>query len=421
MKYGLIGEHLPHSFSREIHEKLGAYRYELCELTPKEVAPFLEKREFCGINVTIPYKETVIPYLDELDPTAAEIGAVNTVKNENGRLIGYNTDVFGMRACLARYGISLTGKCVLILGTGGTARTARAVASLAGAREILVCGRRGGEGILTYEEAYARAGEVECILNTTPVGMYPNPEGCPIDLARFPNLCGVFDAIYNPLRTNLVLDARERGIPSCGGLYMLVAQAVAAYGIFLKKEASRMLTEQIFCEILREKENAVLIGMPGCGKSTVGRLLAERLGREAGDSDSEIVRADGREIPRIFAEDGEDAFREKEVCTIAALAREAGRVISTGGGAILRSENIRALRRTGRILFLDRPLDRIRPTKDRPTASDREALARRFAERYPIYRKTADCRIDASLGAEAVAASAYEAFIHAVNTQGETE
>ena len=231
----------------------------------------------------------------------------------------------------------------------------------------------------------------------------------------------VFDTIYNPLRTNLVLDARERGIPAGGGLYMLVAQAVAAYGIFLKKDAPRMLTERIFGEILEEKENAVLIGMPGCGKSTVGELLARRLCREAADSDREIVRADGRDIPRIFEEDGEAAFREKEVCAIAALAREAGRVISTGGGVILRKENIRALRRTGRILFLDRPLDRIRPTKDRPTASDREALARRFAERYPIYRKTADRRIDASLSAEAVALAAYEAFLDALKTQGETE
>ena len=421
MKYGLIGEHLPHSFSREIHEKFGAYSYELRELPPEEVAPFLARRDFLGINVTIPYKKTVIPYLDGTDASAAAVGAVNTVKNKDGRLIGYNTDVGGMRAALAHYGISLKGKCVLILGTGGTSLTAQAVSSLEGAREILVCGRRGGEGVLTYEEAYGIADRVECILNTTPVGMYPDPEGCPIDLARFSNLTGVFDAIYNPLRTNLVLDARERGIPAGGGLYMLVAQAVAAYGIFLEKDAPRSLTDRIFREILAEKENAVLIGMPGCGKSTVGAKLAAILCREFYDSDSETVRADGRDIPRIFEEDGEPAFREKEKRTVASLAREAGRVIATGGGAILSAENIRALRRTGRLLFLDRPLDLIRPTADRPTASDREALRRRYAERYPLYRKAADCRIDASLGAATVVKATHTAFLHTVNTQGEVE
>ena len=419
MKYGLIGEHLPHSFSREIHEKLGEYRYELCELTPDEVAPFLEKRDFLGINVTIPYKQTVIPYLDGLDPTAAAIGAVNTVVNREGKLYGYNTDVGGMRACLAHYGISLSGKCVLILGSGGTSLTARTVATLEGAGEILVCGRRGGEGILTYEEAYARAAEIECIINTTPVGMYPNPDSSPVDLARFPNLTGVFDAIYNPLRTNLVLDARERGIPAGGGLYMLVAQAIAAYGIFLDKEAPDALAERIYREILTEKENAVFIGMPGSGKSTVGARVAAALGRPFFDSDTEVVKTDGREIPRIFSEDGEAAFREKETFAVSALALHAGRVIATGGGAILRGENVRALKRTGRLLFLDRPLDLICPTENRPTARDREALAMRFAERYPIYRRVADIRIDASLGVANVTEEAKTAFLSAVNTQGE--
>lgn len=418
MNYGLIGEHLPHSFSREVHERFGAYAYGLCELVPEEVAPFLEKRDFLGINVTIPYKQSVIPHLDEIDPSAEAVGAVNTVKNENGRLIGYNTDVEGMRAALAHYGISLKGKCVLILGTGGTSLTARAVAAQEGAKEILVCGRTGGNGILTYEEAYERAREVECILNTTPVGMYPIPDACPIELSRFPHLSGVFDAIYNPLRTDLVLSARERGIPAGGGLYMLVAQAVAAYGIFLGKEAPRALTERIFHELLTEKENAVLIGMPGCGKSTVGARLAELLGRKLYDTDREVIRADGREIPRIFEEEGEQGFREKESRAIAALARETGGVIATGGGAVLREENIRALKRNGRLLFLDRPLSLIHPTADRPTASDREALLGRYNERYPIYRRVADCRIDASLGVASVADATRSAFLEAAE-QGE--
>ena len=395
MKYGLIGEHLPHSFSREIHERIGAYSYELCELAPDEVAPFLARRDFGGINVTIPYKQTVIPYLDEIDKSAAAIGAVNTIKNENGRLIGYNTDVGGMAACLAHYGITLRDKTVLILGTGGTSRTARAVAAMAGAREVLVCGRRGGEGVLTYEEAYARADEVECILNTTPVGMYPSPDACPIDLSRFARVGGVFDAIYNPLRTNLVLDARARKIPACGGLYMLVAQAVAAYGIFCGITPPVDLTDRIYREVLNEKENIVLIGMPGCGKSTVGAALAATLARPLFDSDREIVRADGREIPQIFSESGEPFFRDRESEAIAALARESARVIATGGGAVLREENRRALHRTGRVYFLDRPLEAILPTADRPLSRDRAALESRYRERYPIYLAAADRRIDA--------------------------
>lgn len=403
MQYGLIGEHLPHSFSREVHEKIGGYRYELKELTPEAVGPFMQAHDFCAINVTIPYKQTVIPYLDTIDEHAAAIGAVNTVVNRDGRLLGYNTDFVGMRDCLAHYGIVLQDACVLILGTGGTARTARAVARAAGAREILVAGRRGGEGVITYDEAYRRAEDVDCILNTTPVGMYPTPDACPIDLSRFPRVRGVFDAIYNPARTDLILDARARGLAAGGGLYMLVSQAVAAAAIFRGIDPTPALTEEIYRAVRAEKENIVLIGMPGSGKSTVGRILAAALGRPFRDSDEEIVKEAGCPIPALFEREGEEGFRARERAAVARLSLTGGCVIATGGGAVLKEENLRALRRTGRLYFLDRRLDDICPTDDRPLSRDRAALQKRYAERYPIYTAASDRRIAVTTDAQGVA------------------
>ena len=290
MKYGLIGEHLPHSFSKEIHESFAPYTYELCELAPEEVGPFMEKADFSAINVTIPYKETVMPYLAEIHEAARAIGAVNTVVWREGRLVGYNTDFFGLSALVRRIGISLADRKVLILGTGGTAHTARAVAKAEGAREILTAGRRPEAGQISYHDALLYHTDAEVIFNTTPCGMYPYPDGnerisgCPLDLSHFPSLVGVVDAVYNPLRTNLVLKARERGIPAEGGLYMLVAQAVVASRIFLGEEieeivadpATEALTDRVFLKIATDKENLVLTGMPASGKSTVGRMLADR-------------------------------------------------------------------------------------------------------------------------------------------------
>lgn len=415
MEYGLIGEHLPHSFSKEIHGRLASYTYELCELTPAEVGPFLKRAAFSAINVTIPYKETVMPYLSEIHEAARLIGAVNTVVKKDDRLIGYNTDFFGLSALLRHIGIELRGRKVLILGTGGTARTARAVAAVEGASTVLTVSRHSTEDTVSYADATALHRDADVIINTTPCGMFPYPDGgegiagCPIDISCFPRLSGVVDAVYNPLRTNLVQEARARGIAAEGGLYMLVAQAAVASRIFLGEEPEAIvgdpgvtaLTERVFREIAAEKENIVLTGMPSSGKSTVGRLLAEQLGRPFFDTDEEIIKRAGKDIPRLFAERGEAAFRELEREVIRDIAgRETGAVIATGGGAILTKENVRALSRTGRIYFLDRPYELLIPTDDRPLSATAEALRMRYVERYPKYLATSDVTVPNLLSPE---------------------
>ena len=400
MKYGLIGEHLPHSYSKEIHNKLAPYDYQLCELTHEALDGFMRAREFDAINVTIPYKQDVIPYLSEIDEHARLIGAVNTIVNHSGRLYGYNTDFYGMKTLIDSIPLSLSGKKVLILGTGGTAKTALAVANAMSAREIVTVSRRTTEKTVSYEEAYADHTDADVIINTTPCGMFPYPDGngersgTPIDLSRFPTLSGVVDAIYNPLRPNLILDARERGIPAEGGLLMLVAQAIRAVEIFLDTDLDHRAATRVCDEIRAEKENIVLTGMPGSGKSTVGQALAEELGRPLFDCDAEIVKKAGKPITEIFAEIGEGGFRDIESEVIREIAaNHVGCIISTGGGAILRDENIRALKRNGRLYFLDRPLEMLLPTPDRPLSSDNEALRRRYNERYERYCATCDVRI----------------------------
>ena len=325
-EYGCIGEHLPHSFSREIHEQIGAYAYELKELTPDELPVFMTARAFRGINVTIPYKQAVIPFLDEIDETAKAIGAVNTVVNRNGKLFGFNTDLDGLTRLIRRIGLDLKGKKVLIPGTGGTSRTASFAAEKLGAREILRVSRTGREGSLTYEDVLRNHTDAEIILNTTPCGMFPETDAQPLPLDPFDRLQGVADVIYNPLRSRLVLDARSRGIPAEGGLYMLVAQAVRASEHFLDTVYSPDLTDRIYEHILRAKENIVLIGMPGSGKSAVGKILTARTGRPLADTDELIVRKAGKSIPDIFREDGEPAFRDLESaasgkCSIPAAER----------------------------------------------------------------------------------------------------
>lgn len=394
MKYGLIAEHLGHSFSKEIHARLADYEYELCELSRGELDAFMKLRDFSAINVTIPYKEDVIPYLDEISDTAKKIGAVNTIVNRGGKLYGYNTDFFGMSALIENMGLDISGKKVLIAGTGGTSKTAVAVADALGASEVLRMSRSGREGALTYSEAYSSHADAEILINTTPSGMFPNSEDIPLDISKFPCLCGVVDAIYNPLRSNLVLEARRRGIPAEGGLYMLVAQAVAAVEIFLDKKLDSGVTEKVYLDLLREKENIVLIGMPGCGKSTIGRMLAEDMGCKFYDLDEEIVKETGRSIPDIFENDGEKVFRDIESAVLEKnLANVSGAVIATGGGAILRGENVTRLRRNGRLYFLNRPLSQLLPTPDRPLASSAEAIEARYRERLPKYLATADVEL----------------------------
>lgn len=404
MKYGCIGEHLGHSFSAEIHRLLSQNPYEIREVARDALNGFMNERDFCGINVTIPYKEDVIPHLCWMSEQAEQIGAVNTIVNRAGKLYGYNTDFFGMGALIRRVGGELCGKKVAVLGTGGTSRTAVAVANAMGAREILRVSRTEKDGCIPYEVLYKKHADVEFIINTTPCGMFPSPNAKPVEVSLFPKLTGLIDAIYNPLRPQLVLDAKERGIPAEGGLYMLVAQAVKASEIFLDCTYSRQTVEQVYHSVLRQKENVVLTGMPASGKSSVGKRLAELLNREFFDLDEQIVKMAGCSIPEIFANEGEDAFRELEACVLREqLAQKNGIVLATGGGAILRDENITQLRRNGRLYFLDRPLQMLLPTEDRPLASSAEAIKKRYEERYARYCATADCRIDGAGSVEDVA------------------
>ena len=279
MKYGCIGKSLSHSYSKEIHARLSAEPYELFELNEGELTDFFQTRDFCGINVTIPYKETVIPYLDALDESAKAVGAVNTIVNDGGSLVGYNTDFYGLGALLSRMGVSLQGKTVVILGSGGTSKTAVALARAQGAREVLVVSRTKGKGDLVYGDLHTVAKDAEILIQTTPVGMYPHDEDCPVALEDFAKLEAVVDAVYHPLRTRLVVEAEAKGIKAAGGLYMLVSQAARSASLFHGTSYGDKTIETIYRSLAKEKENLVLVGMPSSGKSTVGRLVAERLGR----------------------------------------------------------------------------------------------------------------------------------------------
>ncbi len=390
MKYGCIAERLGHSFSREIHNMIGDYEYELCEVPKGELDAFMKKRDFLGINVTIPYKRDVMPYLDVTDGEAKKIGAVNTVVNRDGKLFGYNTDYAGMRALILRSGIGFSGKKVLVLGTGGTSHMASELARQLGAGSVFCVSRTGRDGALTYDEAYMCHADADVIINATPAGMYPNVSSSPVDIAKFPMLSGVIDAVYNPIRTELVLSARERGIKAVGGLYMLVSQAVFASEHFFGKKSEPGTAERIYEKLLAEKENIVLTGMPGAGKSSIGRRIAARTGRTLIDTDAEIVSRIGMSIAEYFEKYGEAEFRERESEVIEEVSKNSGCIISTGGGAILRPENVRALKRGGRIYYIMRPTEYLTPTASRPLASDSEAIKKRFEERRHIYEATAD-------------------------------
>ncbi|MBQ7636134.1 MAG: AAA family ATPase, partial [Lachnospiraceae bacterium] len=384
-----------------IHGSIDDYDYILHEIPRDKVKEFIEKRDFKGINVTIPYKETVIPMLDEIDETAREIGAVNTVVNRNGKLKGYNTDADGMTAMILNEGMDLKDSKVLILGTGGTSKTARYVAGKLGAKTVLRVSRSPREDCISYEQAYNEHSDADFIINTTPVGMYPDTVKCPAEIERFKNLSGVVDAIFHPLRSNLVLDAEARGIKACGGLYMLAAQAVYARTRFLDlKETETKLIDKAYAEVLAKVRNVIMIGMPSCGKSTVGRALAKKLGTVFKDTDDVITKRIGCTISDFFKEKGESEFRCIEKETIAELSKTGGKVIATGGGAVLDPENVRALKRDGILIFLDRKIENLTPTADRPLLQNREMLEKLFRERYDIYKAAADVTVDADRSVE---------------------
>ncbi len=406
--YCLIGERLGHSFSPEIHRAFGRYDYSLRELAPGELEPFLRRRDFAGLNVTVPYKQAVIPYLDRLDPRAARIGAVNTVVNRCGELWGYNTDFGGLRDLILGLGADLRGGTALILGTGGTSKTALAVCEDLEAARILRVSRTGREGALTYEEAAHGCGEVSLLVNTTPAGMWPDTGAAPVDLSVFPRPGAVADVIYNPLRTRLVQEALQRGIPAAGGLGMLVRQAALACALFTGAPVPEEEVDIIYMRLRTERENLVLIGMPGAGKTTVGRLLAQKLQREFVDTDEEIVKRAGKPIPAIFAEKGEARFRRLETSVIEAFSGSGGRVIAVGGGAVLREENVRLLKLNGRLCFLDRPPEDLEPSPDRPLGDTAEKVARLYQSRYFRYAAAADLTVPVVGGPEQTARAILE-------------
>ncbi len=390
MKYGLIGEKLSHSFSKPIHESIADYEYQIKEIPREDLDSFLKEKSFCGINITIPYKQSVIPYLDYIDETASQIGAVNTVVNRDGMLYGYNTDFGGMKMLIEKADFDFKGKKVVILGSGGTAKTAHAVSENLGAGEIITVSRRGE---VNYENLISLHGDCDFIINTTPCGMYPNTDESAVEIGQFKNLKGVIDVVYNPLKTKLCLDCESQGTRYISGLYMLAAQAVLASQLFSGKDFDvKKVSDEVYGRILNEKINVVLIGMPGSGKTTVGKILAEKLGKTFVDTD-DLISGEYGNISDIFAEKGENFFRDIESVAVKRAALQNGMVIATGGGAVLRRENVEYLKHNGVIFFLDRAVEDIIPTDDRPLSRDVESLRKLYRERYHIYRRACDERI----------------------------
>lgn len=388
MKCGLLGRKLGHSYSPQIHSYLGSYSYDLFEKEPKELETFLKNGDFTAINVTIPYKKDVIPYLDEISPVARKMGAVNTiVQRTDGTLFGHNTDYFGFASMVQRSGLSLAGKKVLVLGSGGASNTVVAVLQELGAAVIVVS--RSGEN--NYENLYLHW-DAAAIVNTTPVGMYPKTGISPVDLTVFPKLEGVLDVVYNPARTQFLLDAQTLGLPCQNGLWMLVAQAKEAAEYFTGQKIDDSVIGEIYRKLSAQMQNIVLVGMPGCGKSTISALLGQQLNRTFVDADEEIVRLAGKSIPEIFAEDGEEAFRCWETKALEALGKQSGLVIATGGGCVTRERNYPLLHQNGTIFWMKRSLDAL-PTNGRPL-SQANKLTDLYTVRKPLYEAFADYVID---------------------------
>ena len=399
MRYGLLGEKLGHSFSKEIHNMLGDYSYDLIEVAKEDFDSFVADGDFSGLNVTIPYKETIIPKLTHIDDAARAIGAVNTVVKKADGLYGYNTDFYGMVKLINHAKVGIKGRKIAILGTGGTSKTARAVAKHLGAKEILIVSRTDKPCAISYDALYQHHNDIEVVINTTPQGMYPNVDDCPLDLDKFNKIFGVIDAIYNPLRSALVIEAKKRGLRAVGGLYMLVAQAVRASEIFQNKRYDEKIIDKIYRKLLQSKENIVLIGMPASGKSTVGRVLEKKLSKKLIDTDKLIEHKAKCSIPEMFKTQGEDYFRDFESNVIKEISAKNGIIIATGGGSILREVNVDNLKKNGRLYFIDRPLTKLIPTSNRPLASNAHDIEKRFNERYSIYSKVADVRIDSNTSA----------------------
>lgn len=396
MKYGLIGEHLGHSFSKQIQTRIAEienvkdYDYQLVELDKEEFKEFMEKKDFKGINVTIPYKKDVIPYLDEMDESAKAIGAVNTIINVDGKLKGYNTDFGGFLYMVKAHNVHMEGKKVLIIGNGGACAAVKAVCKHENAKDIVIVSRSANRGAIGYDEMYTSHLDADIVVNTSPVGMFPNIANAPIDVSWFHKLECVLDVVYNPILTRLCFEAQEADIKRVIGLEMLIAQAKYTFEIFENMSFDDSIIDEIKKEMLKDRCNIVLIGMPSAGKTTIGKMLEEKLGKEFFDLDDMIIAKVGKSIPEIFQESGEAGFRAIETEVAIEASKMNNKIIATGGGVVKHKVNMDFLRLNGITIFIDRDIDKlISSDPNRPLSSSKQALQQMYKERYPLYQKYA--------------------------------
>ncbi len=403
--YGLLGEKLTHSYSPAIHSMLGDYNYVLFEKNENEIEAFLKSGEFEGLNVTIPYKKTVMKYLDALDESAEKVGSVNTVAKKDGKLVGYNTDYDGFLYLVKKSGIDFCGKKVLILGTGGASLAIKAVCEDLKAENIVFISRSGENNYLNIE----KHSDADIIVNTTPVGMYPKNGVSPVKLTTFTKLSAVYDIIYNPQKTKLIFEAEKLGIPAFSGLLMLVYQAVRASEIFTGKAISEEKANSVFNLVSTNMKNIVLIGMAGCGKSSVGSALAQKLNRDFIDTDEEIKKRVKRTPAEIITADGEKIFRETETAILADCCKLSSHIIATGGGVVTVSENYELIKQNSIVVFINRDIDLL-PTDNRPL-SQLNGKAELFRKRLPLYRSFCDIEVDGN-GTVSEVAKRIEEVLH---------
>ncbi len=408
MKYCLIGEKLGHSYSKTIHEYKGL-SYDLTELTPENLPKFFANNEYNGFNVTIPYKKEVIKYLNSVDDIAQKAGAVNAVVKDSNGYKGYNTDVGGMAYMISSCGVSLSGKTVMILGTGGTSNTAKTLCEISGAKKAYTVSRTGE---INYQNCYELT-DTEVIINTTPVGMHPNVENSPINLSKFTNLIGVFDCVYNPYQTELIMQAKSLNIKCSTGLAMLVEQALLAEDVWLNKTHSNIETQAVIKRVKTQTINVVLCGMAGCGKSSSAKKLSEITGKEVFDSDVEITNLYGKTPAEIITTEGEQKFREIESEVIKNLAKKSGVIIALGGGGILNPNNVRALKRNGVITYIEREVELL-SVKDRPL-SQINGVKKLYSQRKPIYECVADITVKNNSTIENLAKEILNAYENSCN------
>lgn len=414
MKYGLVGKSLGHSYSKLIHEQLDSKPYDLASLDEAQLDHLLKTKDFIGINITIPYKETVIKYLDEIDEIVKEIGAINVIRNNNGKLKGYNTDYYGLKKLFISSSINVKNKHCFILGSGGTKNTAKKVLNDLGAKSITVVSRTKSENTITYDEFY-KLDNVEIIVNTTPIGMYPNIEGEIISLDNFNNLEGVIDVVYNPYTTRLVTRAKLKGIKAIGGLKMLVEQGIKASEIFTSSTYSLEKYNEVYSSLYASRRNIVLIGLPMSGKTTIGKELANSLNKKFVDLDEEIEKAANMSISTIFSTYGEEYFRNLEKEITLKYSKETNLVISTGGGIIKNEDNMLNLMSNGLIVYLTRDENKLIYSDARPLTKNKEEYLKLKEQRDPLYKKYASHKITNSSTIEECVNKIKEAFYEDFN------